>query len=244
MSVVKIPRVVDHYRRSGYAVLRQAVPTAILDAAEQVLDAHEHAWERALRQLPGGRSWISHAGEITFTARLAGNEPALRALLLTDTISEFMKATVGPAVRLYFDQAVYKKPRCNQVVPWHQDNGYNPKVPADYVTFWVAVTDTNVANGTIRFQPARHHEGPRPHQRSSSGYLVCDAGAGGGVPVDLQRGDAVAFSSLLPHATGPNTTRHVRKAYIASCIPDGTRLVNGSSCDHPVNQPVLVTGRI
>ena len=104
--------------------------------------------ERVLRLLPSGCSWISHAGEIIFTARLAGNEPALRALLLTDTISEFMKATVGPAVRLYFDQAVYKKPRCNQVVPWHQDNGYNPKVPADYVTFWVPVTDTTVANGT------------------------------------------------------------------------------------------------
>ena len=167
MSVVEIPRVVDHYRRSGYGVLRQAVPTAILDAAEQVLDAHEHAWERALRQLPGGRSWISHAGEITFTARLAGNEPALRALLLTATISEFMKATVGPAVRLYFDQAVYKKPRCNQVVPWHQDNGYNPKVPADYVTFWVAVTDTNVANGTIRLLP-------RDTTKDRSAPAVCE----------------------------------------------------------------------
>lgn len=231
---------VDQFRKLGYVVLPQAVRPAVLNAAEQVLDARERAWERELRQLPGGRSWISHAGEVTFTARLAGSEPTLRTLLLSDTFVEFMRAIVGPAVRLYFDQAVYKKPRCNQVVPWHQDNGYNPKVPADYVTFWVAVTDTNVSNGTIRFQPARHHEGPRFHRRSSSGYLICDAGADGGVPVDLQRGDAVAFSSLLPHATGPNTTRHVRKAYIASCIPEGTCLVDGSACDDPVNQPLLV----
>jgi hypothetical protein len=240
MPVVENPEVVAHYRRWGYVVLPQAVPPAVLNAAEHVLDARERAWEQELQQFPGGRSWISHAGEVTFTARLAGSEPRLRTLLLSDALREFMTAILGPSVRLYFDQAVYKKPQCRQVVPWHQDNGYNPKVPADYVTFWVAVTDTSVANGTIRFQPARHHEGPRPHTRSASGYLICDAGADGGVPVDLQRGDAVAFSSLLPHATGPNTTRRVRKAYIASCIPDGTRLANGSACDDPVNQPLLV----
>ena len=31
---------------------------------------------------------------------------------------------------------------------------------ADYVTFWIPVTDTTVANGTIRFQPGRHRAGP------------------------------------------------------------------------------------
>jgi phytanoyl-CoA hydroxylase len=225
-----------------HAVLRNAVPTRILDAAEEVLDGRERSWERQLQQLPDGRSWISHAGEVTFTARLAGTEPILRRLLACDALVAFRTAIVGPSVRLYFDQAVYKKPRCEQVVPWHQDDGYNPKVPSDYVTFWLAITDTTVANGTIRFQPGRHHEGPRPHWRTSGGYLVCEAGADGGVAVELQRGDVVAFSSLLPHATGPNTTPHIRKAYIATCVPDGTRFIDGVVCNDPVDQPLLVTG--
>ena len=58
--------------------------------------------------------------------------------------------------------------------------------------------------------------------------------------MELRRGDVVAFSSLVPHATGPNTTRLVRKAYIASCIPDGTRLADGTERNDPVNQPRLV----
>jgi phytanoyl-CoA hydroxylase len=240
MSAVEIPSVVADYRRHGYAVLPNAVPAWILDVAEEALDAREHSWERQLRQLPGGRSWISHAGEVTFTARLAGTEPVLRRLLDCAALVDFRTEVVGPSVRLYFDQAVYKKPRCQQVVPWHQDDGYNPKVPSDYTTFWVAITDTTVANGTIRFQSGRHHEGPRPHWRTSGGYLVCEAGADGGVAVELQRGDVVAFSSLLPHATGPNTTPRIRKAYIATCVPDGTRLVDGTVCNDPVDQPLLV----
>ncbi|MEZ5248214.1 MAG: hypothetical protein R2713_03060 [Ilumatobacteraceae bacterium] len=31
---------------------------------------------------------------------------------------------VGPDVRLYWDQAVYKKPEKPRRFPWHQDNGY------------------------------------------------------------------------------------------------------------------------
>ncbi len=240
MSGVEATAAVEHYRRYGYTVLPNAVPLRILDEAERVLDAHERSWERQLRRLPDGRSWISHAGEVTFTARLAGAEPVLLRMLESSALVELRTQVVGPAVRLYFDQAVYKKPQCEHVVPWHQDNGYNPKDPADYVTFWFAMTDTTVANGTIRFQPGRHREGPCPHWRNPGGYLVCDDDAAGGVPVELRRGDAVAFSSLVPHATGPNTTRRVRKAYIASCIPDGTRLADGTECDDPVNQPRLV----
>jgi ectoine hydroxylase-related dioxygenase (phytanoyl-CoA dioxygenase family) len=240
MAVVDIQSAVANYRAHGFAVLPGAVPGEVVDAAEAVLDFLEASWERQLQHLPDARSWISHAGEITFTARLAGSEPVLRDMLVTRALSEFMRAILGSSVRLYFDQAVYKKPHCEQIVPWHQDNGYNPKIPADYISLWIAISDTTVANGTIRFQPGKHRQGPRSHSRTSGGYLVCEAGADGGVSVPLRRGDVVAFSSLLPHATGPNTTSRVRKAYIASCVRDGTRLVDGTWCDDPVNQPVLI----
>lgn len=196
----------------------------------------------ALAATPGGRSWISHAGEITFTARLAGREPALRSVLASNALSRFMSAIVGPPARLYFDHAVYKKPGCDEdeVVPWHRDNGHNPKVPADYVTFWILLTDTNLDNGTILLQPGRHNEGPLPHWRTQGGYLVYEDGARGGVPIEIHRGDVVAFSSLLPHATGPNATPEVRKPYIAGCVPVGTKLIDGTACEDPIYQPVLL----
>jgi hypothetical protein len=75
MAAVKIGAAVASYRTDGYVVLRQAIERETLDAAQQLLDARERAWQRKLRRLPDGRSWLSQAGEITFTARLAGTAP-------------------------------------------------------------------------------------------------------------------------------------------------------------------------
>jgi ectoine hydroxylase-related dioxygenase (phytanoyl-CoA dioxygenase family) len=240
MPVGEIRKAVTSYRKCGFAVLENAFAPELLDAAESSIDDREREWEAEVRKHPGGRSWISHADEITFTARLAGHEPALAALLTSPTLLEFLAATVGATPRLYLDQAVYKKPWCRQVVPWHQDDGYNPKVPDEYVTFWIAISDTTASNGTLRVRPGTNRR-LLPHSRTAGGYLACEDGADGGELVELRRGDVAAFSSLLPHATGPNDTGDVRKAYIAICIPDGAKLVSGSPCNDPVTQPVLTS---
>lgn len=243
MHVGETDSAVEDYLDRGFAVLTDITSESVLRAVEAVLDERERHWEAEVMRMPGRRSWISRAGEITFTARLAGTEPVLRDLITSEVLLGFLTSVLGAHIRLYFDQAVYKKPRCPHAVPWHQDDGYNPKVPSDYVTFWIPLTNTTVDNGTIRVQPGRHHEGPLPHHRSSDGYLVCDQGSDGGLPVELRRGDALAFSSLIPHSTGPNRTSTVRKAYIATCVPDGTQLKDGTPCDHPVNQPLLSSKR-
>jgi ectoine hydroxylase-related dioxygenase (phytanoyl-CoA dioxygenase family) len=155
-----------------------------------------------------------------------------------------LQAAIGPEVRLHFDQAVYKKPGCETVLPWHQDDGYNPKAPAEYVSLWVPLTDSTVTNGTIRVQPGQHLQGPLPHRRDGEGHLVCQDGAAGGMPIELRRGDVLAISSLLPHASGPNTTSTVRKAYVAVCVPDGTMLVDGTACDRVPEQPLVLSGRV
>ena len=52
--------------------------------------------------------------------------PALQAISVHDL--------VGPDVRLYWDQAVYKKPGTKDDFPWHQDNGYTYVEPQSYLT--------------------------------------------------------------------------------------------------------------
>ena len=44
-------------------------------------------------------------------------------------------------MRLYWDQAVYKKPDTAASFPWHQDNGYAYVEPQQYLTCWIALTD-------------------------------------------------------------------------------------------------------
>ena len=47
------------------------------------------------------------------------------------------------------------------------------------------------------------------------------------VPVPAPRGSVVIFSSLTPHATGPNTSDSVRKSYILQYAPDGAVMLKG-----------------
>ena len=51
--------------------------------------------------------------------------------------------------RLYWEQAVAKPPQARTELPWHQDNGYTPLVPEEYVTCWLALDDATIDNGCL-----------------------------------------------------------------------------------------------
>jgi phytanoyl-CoA hydroxylase len=127
-------------------------------------------------------------------------------------------------VRLYWDQAVYKKPEPVREFPWHQDNGYTFVEPQSYLTCWVPLTPATVDNGCPWVVPGMHLYGTVHHEMTSWGWC-CDVDSSSAVPIEAEPGDVVVFSSLTPHRTGPNTTDEVRKAYILQYAPDGAEVV-------------------
>ena len=128
--------------------------------------------------------------------------------------------SIGPDVRLYWDQCVYKKPGMAEEFPWHQDNGYTFVEPQQYLTCWIALTDATAANGCPWIAPGLHRLGTLLHEYTEYGYR-CLTSAEGAVPVPLRAGSIAVFSSLTPHRTGPNLTAATRKAYIVQYAPDG-----------------------
>ena len=66
---------------------------------------------------------------------------------------------VGPDVRLYWEQAVYKQPHSTEPVLWHQDNGYTFVEPQAYLTCWIALTDATPENGCVVVMPGAHRDG-------------------------------------------------------------------------------------
>src|SRR5262249_13570399 len=130
----------------------------------------------------------------------------------------------GPDVRLYWDQAVYKKPGTTSPFPWHQDNGYTYLEPQPYLTCWIALTDATEQNGCPWIVPGLHKQGTLAHRASDLGW-VCLEDPAGAVPVEARAASIVAFSSLTPHCTGPNESDGVRKAYIVQYAPFGAAAV-------------------
>ena len=222
-------RVVNHeqarrYDELGFFVLEDAVDPETLAAVTAAIDPFEADQEEALRAMEGGRFFIARADEITFTTHLVVRSPLLRNFTTASLFADLCADLVGPDVRLYWDQAVYKKPGTESPFPWHQDNGYAFVEPQQYLTCWVALTDATEDNGCPWVVPGLHRLGTLAHEYTDIGF-VCLRDPDDARPVPVSAGSIVVFSSLTPHSTGPNRTNGVRKAYIVQFAPDGAEVV-------------------
>lgn len=244
---------VRHYDEQGFVVVPDLIdPTTLAEVVAEV-DGFEAEVDAVLRAQGDGRLFIAETGAITFAPHLVTRSAILRALSTHPTIVGICADLLGPNVRLYWDQAVYKKPEKPRRFPWHQDNGYSFVEPQQYLTVWMALTDTDVANGCPQVVPGLHREGTLRHRYVEPLGWECLDDPDGVVPAPVSAGGAVVFSSLTPHLTGPNTTSSVRKAYILQYAPDGAETLHGdpdtgpavarTCCDAADRQyPVLTDG--
>ncbi len=263
----------DRFDRDGFVVLPDLVPTDLRRDLEAELDRCESEVARRLRPAErdreagrdrragpdGGESGarrvtISEAGAITFSEHLVVRSPLLKEFAAHPILVALAHDLVGPSVRLYWDQAVYKKPEKPRRFPWHQDNGYTFVEPQHYLTCWIAINDATVDNGCPWVVPGIHRHGTLAHRFVDPLGYECFADHPDKLAVPVRAGGAVVFSSLTPHLTGPNTSGTVRKAYILQYAPNGAHALLGdpavgeptgrARCDAPDRQfPVLTDNR-
>jgi len=248
-------RVTDAQARAfdeqGVFVLEDALDLETVSRVIAEIDPVEERVEAFLQGRPDGKLFIARARAITFATHLVLRSAALRAFCASPLFQDLGHDLVGPDVRLYWDQAVYKKPEAERDFPWHQDNGYAFVEPQQYLTCWIALTDATLENGCPWVAPGLHRRGTLRHWLTDTGWRCLDE-APDAVPVPVRAGSVVVFSSLTPHRTGPNRSAAVRKAYIVQLAPDGARLVQagadgapvpGAAADDPQRQyPILVAG--
>lgn len=210
------------FESDGYLLVSGAFDAGEVAAAIAEIDPFEAEVEAFLQTREDRRLFIARAGEITFATHLVTRSRRLREMSVAPSILDLCHDLIGPDVRLYWDQAVYKKPGNFEEFPFHQDNGYAFIEPQQYLTCWVALTDTDEQNGCPWVIPGWHRLGTLAHETTPLGFRCverCEAA----VAVPARAGDIVAFSSLTPHRTGPNVSESIRKAYILQYAPDGAR---------------------
>jgi ectoine hydroxylase-related dioxygenase (phytanoyl-CoA dioxygenase family) len=236
----------------GYFVLPGVFDAAQLAALDEAITPGEHLVRELLGALPGGRISVAGLDTQTVAPNMVGTSEELWKVCADPTIAGVCADLIGPDVRLYWEQAVYKQPHSAAPVLWHQDNGYTYVEPQSYLTFWIAITDATPENGCISVVPGVHRDGTLEHRSTPIGEECWgDWDAAVDVPVDA--GDVVVFTSLTPHATRENRTEAVRKAYIVQYVPDGAVALDGSPeagvgtpralVDDVLNRPTVRAGR-
>ena len=146
--------------------------------------------------------------------------PAARNLALGESMAQLAMELIGDDVRLYWDQAVTKAPRTGGKFEWHQDTGYYPIVPEEYLTIWLPLHDVTEHNGTLGVMPGSHKWGLQKHVRSAdSPDLIGYDGDDPGITVDVDKGRAIAMSSLCLHRSGANNSDSPRLAFVVQFCP-------------------------
>ena len=249
-------QVVDEAQASAYDddgafVLPDVIDQATLAELRAEIDPLEERTTAWLRQRHAGKLAISDADAITFTTHLVTRSEAIRRFATGALFAGLCADLLGPDARLYWDQAVYKKPEPDREFPWHQDNGYVYVEPQQYLTCWIPLVDASVENGCPWVVPGVHQRGTLAHRWTDVGFQCLEDPAGAR-PVPAPAGSIVVFSSLTPHRTGPNLTGDIRRAYILQYAPDGAEALRGDAgsgpperrerMDAPDRQPLVCTG--
>ncbi|HZN16096.1 MAG TPA: phytanoyl-CoA dioxygenase family protein [Acidimicrobiales bacterium] len=218
----------------GYFLLEDALDPDALARVTEAIDPFEERSTEWLRE-QGGTMFIADADAITFTTHLVTRSPVVREFAASDAFADLNHDLIGPDTRLYWDQAVYKKPESPKEFPWHQDNGYTFVEPQQYLTCWVPLVDATVDNGCPWVAPGKHREGTLEHWLTPVGFQ-CLENPVDAVPVEAPAGSVVVFSSLTPHRTGPNVSTATRKAYILQYAPDGAIALKGDAPAPPAER--------
>jgi len=131
----------------------------------------------------------------------------------------------GPGMELDYDQLLAKRPfKEDAVFGWHQDQAYWPVFEdSRTATCWLAVDDSTLENGCMRFVPGSHREPLRPHRplhadRGESHTLVAEVDGARDVvrPVPIRRGDITVHDERVLHGSGGNHSAGWRRAYVVA----------------------------
>jgi hypothetical protein len=247
---------IDQFDQDGYVVVNDIFTADELRDLVAITDAADAEAVAVLAAQPNERIAISEKGAITFAGQLASKIPEIRRFVKNPTIMGACRDLVGPNVRMYHDQTVYKQIEKPRRFPWHQDNGYLFVTPQHYLTCWISLNGATLENGCPQVVTELHKHGTMSHYIVPTlGYECFETPPKNPVIAEVKAGGAVFFSSLTPHLTGPNTSNSVRKAYIVQYARSDAVVMEGNANEgnptgshliatEPRGLPVLQNGQI
>ena len=174
---------------------------------------------------------------VEFLFNLWRVEPRIREFVFDSRLARWAAQLIGaPAVRILEDNALWKAPRSGGELKWHQDWPYWPLAQPNAVTAWIALDDTDAANGAMSVAVGSHLTGERlpvafgtgtPYHRdrrpATVGLIEDPAELGLEIAVlALRAGEASFHSSLVWHGSGPNVSDRPRRAVVIRYVGDGT----------------------
>ena len=170
-------------------------------------------------------------------------------LCRTTEILDYVEDILGPNFVQWGGQFFHKEPHSGSVVPWHQDAQYWPLEPANAVTVWLAVYDTDKENGAMKVVSGSHKKGSNgfKHHTNDASHLVLDQEVSEDqidkdkvVYIDLKAGEISLHNDALLHGSDPNNSDRKRCGITMRFSPTN---VKGNLNEWPFFETQLARGK-
>jgi ectoine hydroxylase-related dioxygenase (phytanoyl-CoA dioxygenase family) len=240
-------QITEHARRfadDGYFILDGVVSTSDLEILRRECGRLVDERDREMDRHGVERLDLDHRGRRYFL-HAYDTSPEVRRFLFSDLMAEVARTALGDTVYLFNEQYVVKAAERGMRFGWHQDSGFIDYPHAPYLTCWIPLDDVSEANGTV-YLLSYVRAGTRdvvPHVRDEeTNDMIGYSGDDAGDPVVVRAGSIACFSSTVFHRSGPNTTEHMRRVYVAQYSAEPL-LVQDRSRPRHLAEPLLIDGR-
>ena len=170
--------------------------------------------------------------------------PWADALIRHPRILEVIRPLLGEDILCWTLNVFEKPPGSPGFVAWHQDATYWGLEPHDFLTVWVALTDSDPDSGGVQVVPGSHREGLAAHrERWAVGNMLLRGqeldrtpDASQTQPLVLTAGQMSVHHGRLVHGSPANACARARVGLAIRYLPTHVRPVHGS------DGAVLVSG--
>lgn len=193
------------YAENGYVIVRNLISAE--EAASLRAEAHALADrlgnpDATWASVRTGKARITHCHNVQF------HSAAFTRFLTDPRFTGVAQAIIGPDVQLHHTKMFVKPPENGAPFPMHQDYPYFPHEKDSMIAAILHLDDAPTEKGCLCVVPRSHTGGPLPavgDDRHVEGYKVEDA-----LALPAKAGDAIFFSYLLIHGSGPNRSDEPR----------------------------------
>ena len=149
-------------------------------------------------------------------------------------VLDAVQSVLGPDLILIMSHLIVKRPGDGLPVAWHQDNTYWHSVQGtDVTTVWLAIDETDRANGCMQVIPCTHEGYPEMDKVSTGGddllgltVGVTPAMESAAECLEMAAGSLSLHDSFVLHGSESNTSGRRRAAYTMRYANARTVFVN------------------
>ena len=198
---------INQYKEKGYLAPIEALTKEEANEIKDEIEFIEKKWPKELDGL--GRNYV-HLISPVFD-RVAHNSKVLDAV----------ESIIGKNILVCGTTLFIKNPDKKGFVSFHQDAKYIGLEPHNWVTAWIAVTDSNEENGCMRMWPRSHKNSLKNHnQKFDEGNLLTRGQTIENVPIDetepvvLKAGQMSLHHPTIVHGSDLNKSDDRRIGFV------------------------------